>query len=114
MNVRPLETSVRDLAPATLVYVIRDGWALAYRAEMLDDRANELYVMDEMPGWTLRRAYPPSMSACWADQLSDDYVLKSTVCDMARDAAQCAWRTEREHAFRTRYGLPVDKVQHPR
>ena len=73
ITVQPLETSVRELAPSTLVYVIRGGWALAYRAEMLDDRANELYVVSAWPE-SAPGAAIPRLPHVWWYQLSADYV----------------------------------------
>lgn len=114
MTVKPLETSVRDLAPDTLVYVIRGGWALAYRAEMLDDRANELYVAN----CTLREADDSDVTftglpRLWWLQLSADYIEATP--ELSPDTYRaCAWLSTPEPEFRARYGLPVDKVQHPR
>lgn len=112
MTVKPLETSVRDLAPDTLVYVIRDGWALAYRAEMLDDRANELYVADVLLPTACDSPEPCPM--CWTNSLSVTYLVGTSFTVMERAMWVCAAHTLREPEFRARYGRPVDKVQHPR
>lgn len=113
ITVRPLETSVRDLAPDTLVYVIREGWALAYRAEMLDDRANELYGADCTAPDAEDGATVFTASHVWWSQLSRDYVAATPELESATYHA-CAWLSVPEAEFRRRYGLPVDKVHHPR
>lgn len=113
ITVRPLETSVRDLAPDTLVYVVRGGWALAYRAEMLDDRANELYAANRTAPDADASAIVFAISHVWWSQLSRNYVAATPELESATYHA-CAWLSLPESEFRRRYGLPVDKVHHPR
>lgn len=112
MTMIPLEVPPSQLPKDQLVYVTAHGWALPYPAWMLDDRANVLYTCDVrvVPDYT-----PGDMIALPREW----YPNARNIADVPMDtlvayAKGCAAHLMLEPDWRRHFGIPVDRIEHPR
>lgn len=112
MTMLPLEVPPSQLPKDRLVYVIAHGWALPYPAWMLDDRANVLYTCDVIVVPDYTPGVGAKLPGCWYQNACN--IVDVPMVELEAYALGCLYHLMREADWRHLFGVPVDRIEHPR